>query len=328
MQYPAPLLTTESQLMQHVKATHKLARIISCLYRWPSDKLKQRLHSDQTYQYPNFSIALPTDHLLPAYQKAHKNYDQFLPHLVKYLTPGTIAIDIGANCGDSFAAMVSQNSQLQYLCIEPDDTFFAYLEKNISNIKSKVNCSVTTAKSLVGDTVSNVMLTGSGGTKTATLHTSNCSQPHQSKTLDAIVHDIFGSEVKKIDFIKSDVDGYDYDVINSAKYIIDKHKPILFFEADYTNSNQKSGYVETISWLFANGYNDYWIFDNFGELLLHTSSPLQISNLIEYIWRQKNSGSSRTIFYFDILSCSQQDTTLLSKIISEYISKLSNNTGH
>ena len=64
------------------------------------------------YKYNDFSILLPADHMLPLYQKVHKKYDKFLPHLVKYIKNYSTIIDVGANCGDTLAGMVDANKNI------------------------------------------------------------------------------------------------------------------------------------------------------------------------------------------------------------------------
>ena len=73
---------------------------------------------------------MPAEHALSRYKKFHKNYDRFLPHLVKYFksTKYTV-VDIGANVGDTLASMIEINSKLNFICIEADNNFFEYLKK-------------------------------------------------------------------------------------------------------------------------------------------------------------------------------------------------------
>src|SRR5574340_220037 len=78
-------------------------------------KLKKKLGINIEYQYTTFTILLPADHLLPDYQQSHKLYDRFLPHLVNYIEPKATVIDVGANCGDTLAAMYESNKSLTYI---------------------------------------------------------------------------------------------------------------------------------------------------------------------------------------------------------------------
>ena len=79
--------------------------------KWSSCIRRVRIALDMNikYQYRDFSIELPAEHLFPSFQEKHKLYDRFLPHLCKYLAPGSTILDVGANCGYSLAAMYNSN---------------------------------------------------------------------------------------------------------------------------------------------------------------------------------------------------------------------------
>lgn len=91
----------------------------------------------RNYKYKNFRILLPLYHMLPDHQKAHPKYDKLLPIISKYINQNEMIIDIGANVGDTLAAMVDENPNPIYLCIEPEDEFYSYLLRNADIIKKK-----------------------------------------------------------------------------------------------------------------------------------------------------------------------------------------------
>ncbi|MEI7464384.1 MAG: hypothetical protein WCJ87_03490 [Burkholderiales bacterium] len=57
------------------------------------------------HPFSRVSILMPKNHRLAEYKKRHRLYDQFLPHLARYLPTGGVVVDIGANVGDTLAAM-------------------------------------------------------------------------------------------------------------------------------------------------------------------------------------------------------------------------------
>jgi hypothetical protein len=168
-------------------------------------------------------------------------------------------------------------------------------------------------------------LAGSGGTKHATPNSdSSTIEPvYISRSLD----ELLSTELKHLSgdlkLLKSDVDGFDYDVLNSAESNIKKYNPMLFFECQCDNEDQKKNYLLTLEMLLSAGYEDFWLFDNFGEFLLHTTEIKNISMLIEYVWRQKNHSSTRTIYYFDILCCTKDSKQFITDVIDGYIEKIS-----
>jgi FkbM family methyltransferase len=249
--------------------------------------------------------------MLPEYQMDHPKYDRFLPHLAKYALSSDTIVDIGANVGDTLAGMVEQNPTSNYICIEPDNSFYRHLEENIERIRSSIkDLKIQTIQALVGKNISNVSLDGKGGTKHAVI---NKNGGIKSLPLDQMIFN-----KSNIRILKTDVDGYDYDALDSSMAVIQAHKPIIFFECEYDFEYQKSGYAKTLKSLQSAGYCDWTIFDNFGEVVVRTNDIGIINQLMEYVWHQNIGQTTRTIQYFDILTVQQNDSALISKVLSEY----------
>lgn len=64
--------------------------------------------------------------MLPKYKQAYPNYNRFLPHLAKHLKDSDFVVDIGANVGDTLAAMYRANDSLRFICTELNDVFYTY----------------------------------------------------------------------------------------------------------------------------------------------------------------------------------------------------------
>ncbi len=225
-------------------------------------------------------------------------------------------IDVGANVGDTLAAMVRSNNCLGFVCIEPDETFFSILEHNADRIASHCNgTSITLIQSLVGASVGATVLSGLGGTKKAmpALEGDSGIQPETLDSLIAI------SKTQPIALLKSDVDGFDYDVIDSAFELISTHRPLLFFECQLDHGFQKAAYERLITELPSRGYTTFVVFDNFGEVLIETSRPEDVIQLLNYVWRQNSKRTSRTIYYFDILVGQEMHAELISTCIADYL---------
>lgn len=277
--------------------------------------LKQKPRRDIEFSYGGTSIILPGEHLLPKYRKIHRLYDAFLGHLVKYIEPKSTVIDVGANCGDTLILMFKENYNLYYICIEPDPIYFAYLSNNAQKIsKGYPQGNISLIKSLVGASIDGVELVGNNGTKKAV--PSQGAHSIRPQKLDSI---LFEEKTQKVRLIKSDVDGFDYDVINSAMEVIKNHKPILFFECDCDNEIQLQNYIKTTIDLEKIGYVKWVIFDNFGEVVLKTNNVKDLHQLLAYVNRQNNKRSTRTIWYFDILACVDADRNLIDKVVDDYL---------
>lgn len=264
---------------------------------------------DITYSYARFAIALPADHLLPAYQAQYRLYDRFLPHLASMLAPGDLVVDVGANCGDSLAAMADANPSLAFVCAEPDETFFGYLERNAETVRRALpDVRIDLHRTLVGKAVKASGLAGVGGTRHAVIG-GECTIP--TRPLDEIVR---GRGVR---LLKSDVDGFDYDVLVSAEEVIATCAPLLYFECQLDQLFQKSGYLRAFEALLGHGYR-FGFFDNFGEFVCATGDAHQIGQLLEYLWRQNTGHATRTFYYYDVLAVAPTDTALIDDAVGLY----------
>jgi FkbM family methyltransferase len=284
------------------------------------NKIYKIFNLSKKHKYKYFSILIPADHALPEYKKIHKNYDRFLPHLVKYFNSGKYTVvDIGANIGDSLAGMIEKNSKLNFICIEADNNFYDYLKKNLQIIKQNIkNAKVKIIKEFIGKNITNVFLNGKNGTKKAEIN-------KKKGDIKCLPLDKILSNVSNIRLIKTDTDGFDYDVLNSSISIIKKNLPLIFFEYQFENKYKIYSYLKTFKLLEKIGYCDWVIFDNYGTIILRTNQLKIIEKLTNYINLQNNSNATRTILYFDILTCINKDSKFIDKILNDYHPKSSIN---
>lgn len=271
-----------------------------------------RLAREQTLEFGPARIVLPPGHMLPLYHQRHPRYDRFLPHLARLLERGAGVVDVGANCGDTLAAMAAANPGLRYLCIEPDAGFMAYLGRNLQALRAAwPELQVQTAQALVGLAVTSASLEGSGGTK----HAMPGAGGMAASTLDALVaQSRFGS----VRLLKSDVDGFDHDVIASASQVLERDAPLLFFECHFADSAQRTAYEQLIPSLVRRGYRHWTVFDNFGEVLLASALAEQLPELFEYVDRQNRGRSTRTVYYFDVLAATDRDAAFAAQAVRAY----------
>ena len=268
-----------------------------------------------TYKVSDFELLLSDGHPLPEYQRVHPNYDQFLPVLVKLLPETTVVIDVGANIGDTVAAMLGMNVSLEYVCIEADKEFFDILVKNVKSIKDvSPNAIIHTVNEFIGYSIDNVSLEGVAGTKNAILGGGNI----RSKSLDSIVSELgLGTDVSHL---KTDTDGFDYDVIRSGKRLLSS-KPLVYFECQFDEVNQIEEYIKLINELIAYGYDSFAFFDNFGQYIGVFDNERNMVELMSYIHRQNNSCATRTMYYYDILAFDSVWESLVKNAISDYLAR-------
>jgi hypothetical protein len=66
------------------------------------------------------------------------------------------------------------------------------------------------------------------------------------------------------------------------------------------------------------GYQDWSIFDNFGELICRTNDIEQVIYHMNYIWIQNKKSATRTIHYYDLLTVKKQDSILVDAVLADY----------
>lgn len=265
---------------------------------------------DQILNVDDLIIALPAYHKLPEYLAFCDQYDRFLPILAGCLDPDSVIIDVGANCGDSLALMYGKNSKAHYIAIEPDPEFDLYLQRNVAEIKKKDrSAQIMTIQKMIGKSILSADLAGTGGTKSAIIGSGNL----KTISLDEICKI---NAIEKVHFIKSDVDGYDYDVIASASETIKRDKPLLFFECLLNTSGQRSAYESCLKDLDAAGYCDWTIFDNYGHILLRTQNVSEIRFFFDYTEKNRIKGKHMPFHYIDVLAGFPQHEALISQALT------------
>ena len=105
---------------------------------------------DQKIKIGSRIIFLPPGHPLSMWASLHKDYDNFLPKLVKRMNLNESIIDIGANVGDTLFRLIDTNSKPNYFSIEADQHFFKYLKKNKELLEKEIQDKVTLINELVG----------------------------------------------------------------------------------------------------------------------------------------------------------------------------------
>ena len=280
---------------------------------WCKELIYSKFGVERNYNINGVSISIDYMHKLPNYQSDHPDYDKFLPHLVKYLAKDSLVIDIGANIGDTLAGMVGSNDKLKYLCIEAAEEFFNDLEKNTKSLKSQnADLQIRIIKQFVGKDIDNVNLVGMKSTKHAILDGGKI----KSKTLSLILSDL-NMEQEKLALLKTDIDGFDWDVIRSSYELLTNH-PYIYFECQYESHEQLNNYKEMFTELQVIGYSNFAFFDNFGNYICTINNLENIHELLSYIERQNFYKSTRTINYYDILAYSSDKMNEMKQIINKY----------
>jgi FkbM family methyltransferase len=238
----------------------------------------------------NIHLWLPPEHLLPIYRQKNRLYDSFLPVLANRLPARSTVIDVGANIGDSCKSMYISNSSLNFLCVEPDTKFFKYLKFNTRKIPKQ---NLFLHKVLVTESSGAFKLVGKGGTKSMQVTDQSSIK---TSTLDSLCSKTgFGSQIS---LIKSDVDGFDFDVLLSGRSVILENKPLVFAEFSFLDSNSLGKYLNLVNFLISSKYTCSYIFRNTGAF----ECSIDLNQLEDFFRQNVNSSNHFVgVSYFDIM---------------------------
>jgi FkbM family methyltransferase len=175
--------------------------------------------------------------------------------VLEYLSESEVILDIGANIGQTALEInknrLAKNKVYQIFCFEPFSENYLSLKKNIelnephSIIAENIGLGRTNANvNMFKDCISN-----SGGNRvvhTSSVNTAGIEEVAIS-SLDAYLNK---SSINKIDFIKVDVEGYEFEVLSGALNTLKSQKPKLFIELDDKNlRSQGSSAKELLTFL-------------------------------------------------------------------------------
>lgn len=276
-------------------------------------RLLRKLGLNQSFPIGGVDVILPAEHLLPSYASKHGRYDKFLPHLVRRLGDGDVVVDVGANCGDTYAAMCAARPGAVFLCIEPEATFFSLLSANASRIASAHGVNPPMMRScMVGMLGVKKVLTGEGGTRKSV----ESGEGAAMRPLDDILEE---AGLLQPRLIKSDVDGFDYDVLRSGSRTIRAARPVLFFECQCDDELQLEAYRDVLKTLEKMGYTSWTAFDNYGGVVLCDVSRAGMDQLLDYVWSQRSASATRTMYYLDILAGKAEDAQLMRDAVRDHL---------
>jgi len=156
--------------------------------------------------------------------------------LKKIIKPGMAVVDIGANIGFYsilFSKLVGETGKVY--AFEPDEENFRHLQRNASGLKN-----VSLNKTAVSDKSGKIKLYISDDLN-IDHHTYNNGENRESVEIDAISLDDFFHNNQMVNFIKIDIQGYEYFAIVGGKKIINRSKKLTILSEFWPHGLNKAG---------------------------------------------------------------------------------------
>jgi FkbM family methyltransferase len=226
---------------------------------------------------------LSTDY--PVIARDHPHQDTVLARVARFLGRGRrlSVIDVGANVGDTWA-LLDQQMDADFLCIEGNPKFFALLERN-----TRGHAHVTARQAYLSDRTAEedvAARTQTHGTCYLSADRaagSAVAERTRVTALDDLLRD--HAAFQGADLLKVDTDGFDYKVLRGALGLISRSAPIVFFElsAPYL-LGQGEDPLSIFGLLGGLGYERAIFYDNTGYpvIELPAADTGRIDQLIHY----------------------------------------------
>jgi FkbM family methyltransferase len=266
-----------------------------------------------SYRLDGKSVTLPWSHSLPGILLRYPSYSFNTARIGSHVLrryPSMTFLDVGANVGDT---VIIQRSMGRYpiLCIEGDPFFFELLIKNTAQ-EEDVHC----VRTFVGEAEETIQ-----GHMQMTGTTGNVSQEEGAgtlvlRTIDGILKEY--PAFNSVRMLKIDTDGFDFKILRGANELLERAKPVLFFEYDpYFLAQQQEDDAAMFRQLRRQGYEHMLVYDNFGELM-RTMDVADTSGLEElHSYFSGRNGSA----YCDLCLFHADDAPLFHDIRTSEISR-------
>lgn len=192
--------------------------------------------------------------------------EQEIGYLSTCIENDGIIVDVGGNLGTHTLALAKRHPNCHVFTFEPSAFTFSLLSSTavfngLENVTLfNMGCSTETGISFVDLDYENVGLNYGAASFTTRGESHLGGMPFAFVSLDSISFD------RKVELIKIDVEGMEYDVIAGAKSVIAKHSPFVFLEvletsAAFRCSDLLTEYGYRCFWVSTSAYNA----DNFNR---------------------------------------------------------------
>ena len=192
-----------------------------------------------------------------------------------------VVFDVGANIGEYSINLAKENKKCIFYCFEPMPLYYRLLKENI--ILNKVQSQFEAFQFALSNVKGIGWLSKKiERVKVVADNSRIVPPPPQVEKVELISIDDFMKlySVKSLDFIKIDVEGNEYRVLEGAKETLKKYKPTLFLELDKEWLKRSNCTPQDIfDFLLAIGYKSFYVINEKGINYVSDKAKNYISKL-------------------------------------------------
>lgn len=289
------------------------------------NRLRKRFRKPKRYyDIDGFVLDMGEHHLLSAYQEDCPMFSRFIPYLgelgQKVRPTSGVIIDLGANVGDTAAAMI-KHTNANILCIEPTNAYYALLKKNILLLDPQ-GTRLKTLQAFISDKKQGYQADVSGG---GTAVQKESLRPEAPTFFLPEAIEQCGIPLANVCVIKTSTSGNDAGAVLSLGDALDDMEPIFYIETDMTMdggadvlSHQLESYWRMDSYLEYKGYTCCFIFDNYGNFLCE-GNPGTLKEIHQYLYQMAAGKSNRTFYYAYVLICRRAQQEICREAVKKYM---------
>jgi FkbM family methyltransferase len=177
--------------------------------------------------------------------------------ITQFIMRGSVVIDAGAFIGShsrAFSHFAGPEGVVH--AFEPQNSVFFYLEKNArqSEIKNIFCHNFALGSSNNSALIGDISYKNRGATR---IISENYCMEDFNNPISIDIKRLDDLNIGRIDFIKADVEGMEFDVVSGAESKIEKYRPIIFIEVNSINNSYKF-----FSWSLEKKYQAYGVLNN------------------------------------------------------------------
>lgn len=204
--------------------------------------------------YLGHPFIYPYDSLIGKVIADGQEWDSVLNKLVAGLLPDkepTIC-EVGSNIGASLLQIMAAKPQARLLAFEPSTRFLPFLEGNLEAAGFKDNVEIFPL--LLGRESGDTWLYNNSSSASVVSADYDGHQPRGKQHIEMTTLDEVLRDRGPVDFVKTDTDGFDFEVLRGAEATLRRDRPILYFElAPHLASDP----VAELLWLQSLGYRRF-----------------------------------------------------------------------